>query len=98
MQRITIIWKRSSLPPPSLPESKVSTNTDRNGGDTPIRVGDITSITDKIPSPKQLETDAYYEEGGDGGGSGDTLPLHRGRTSIGSIQLGGKDYVVLDLE
>jgi hypothetical protein len=71
VQRITIIWKRSPLPPPSLSEWKISTNTDRNGGDTPIRVGDITSITDKIPSPKQLETDAYYEEGGDGGGSGD---------------------------
>jgi hypothetical protein len=49
----------------------MSTNNDKNGGDTPSDGGDITSTTSKIPPPREPGTDAHFEESGDLGGSGD---------------------------
>jgi hypothetical protein len=49
----------------------MSTNNDKNDGDSPSDGGDITSTTHKIPPPKDLQNHAHFENSGDGGDGGD---------------------------
>jgi hypothetical protein len=77
----------------------MSTNNDRNGGNTPSACGDNTSTIGKLTPPKQPENDAHFEGSGDIGASGDTFRLSLGGgTSTTVPLLDGNDYVAFDLE
>lgn len=54
----TIIRTISSQPPPSPPTSNISTNNDRNVGDTSSNGGHNTSTAGRVSPPKDLQTDA----------------------------------------
>jgi hypothetical protein len=100
---ITINQKISPTSPPSPPYSNLSTNNDKNGGDTPSNGGDITSTNSKISPPEEPGDGAHFQKSGDVGGSGDTfrLPLDGGgssTTTTAAPLLDGKDYVAFDLE
>jgi len=94
-------WKISLTSPPSPPATNMSTNNNRNSGDTTSDRGDITSTTSKIPPPKEPENDAHLKKSGDIGDGGDIIRLSLGsygNCSTDLIQLDDKDYVAFDLE
>jgi hypothetical protein len=43
----------------------MSTNSDRNGGNTPSDGGDITSAKSEISPPKEARNDAHFNKSGD---------------------------------
>jgi hypothetical protein len=96
---ITIKRKIPPKSPPSPPESNMSMDNDRNGGDIPSDAGNITSTTPKISPPKEPGNAAHFEKSGGIGGSGDTFRLSvSGGSSDTNPLLDGKDYVAFDLE
>lgn len=49
-------------------DSNLSTNNDRNGGDTPLEGGDIIFPDSKIPPPADPKIHAHFQKSGDIGG------------------------------
>src|SRR5215211_5734283 len=97
---ITINRKIPPMSPPSPPISNLSTNNNRNSGDTTAYGGDNTSTNSKISPPKEGQNEHHFEKSGDIGDSGDAfrLSLGGGDSSTDPIELDGKDYVAFDLE
>jgi hypothetical protein len=52
----------------------MSTNNERNGGDTPSHGGDITSTKGKTTPLKEPGIDAHFEKSGGGEDGGDIFP------------------------
>jgi hypothetical protein len=98
---IIISRKIHPTSPTSPLESNMSTNNDRNSGDTASDGGNDTSTAGKIPPPKEPENDAHLKKSGDIGDGGDIIRLSLGsygNCSTDLIQLDDKDYVAFDLE
>jgi hypothetical protein len=97
---ITINRRISPISPPSPPAQNMSTNNERNGGDTTSDGGGIISTIGNISPPKQPENEHHFDKSGDIGDGGDIfrLSLDSGGSSLTVPLLDGKDYAAFDLE